>query len=343
MKKDLRNTDKTEIQEWLKDKKEPAFRASQIDHWLWTQPVSDILEMSNLSKTLREALDAEFYLNKLELVHQSEAKDGTLKMAYKLDDDRHVEGVLIPSKSRITACISTQIGCKMGCRFCATGKMGFGRDLTAGEIYMQAWHLNAVSEKKFGSKLSNLVVMGMGEPLDNFQNSMRAINKIMAKNGMGMSHRRITLSTAGLVPEIKKLADTDADVHLSVSLHAANDELRSKLMPINRKYGLKTLAESLQYYHEKTKKRISYEYVLLKGINDSLENAAELAEFTKISPCKINLIEYNPVEGTGYGKSDEKNTQAFMAFLEKRNLIVNLRRSRGKDVDAACGQLANKF
>ncbi len=343
MKKDLRNTDKTEIKGWLKEQGEPVFRIDQIEDWLWRRPVSYISEMSNLSKSLRDKLEQTFYLDRLETVHTLKSKDGTHKMAFGLDDGKHVEGVLIPSKERLTACISTQVGCKMGCKFCATGQMGFGRNLSAGEIYLQAWYLNDLAEKQFGKRLSNIVVMGMGEPLDNFYNTMRAMNRVMDDNGMGMSHRRITLSTVGLVPEIKKLADTGADVHLSVSLHAANDELRMRILPIAAKYKLKDLAESLQYYHQKTKKRISYEYVLLKGVNDSLKNAAELAEFTKITPCKINLIEYNAVEGTGYGKSEENNTQAFMRFLEKRNLVVNLRRSRGGDVDAACGQLANKF
>ncbi|MFO7791163.1 MAG: 23S rRNA (adenine(2503)-C(2))-methyltransferase RlmN [Bacteroidales bacterium] len=343
MKRELRTIKQDEITAWLKEMHEPAFRSSQINEWLWEKAVDDISQMRNLPLLLREKLKKDFYLDSINIKNTLVSRDKTMKLAFKLNDNRYVEGVLIPAEKRVTACISTQVGCRMGCKFCATGKMGFGRNLHVGEIYLQAWKLNALSKEYFGKALSNIVVMGMGEPLDNFQSSTGALKKIIDKKGMGMSPRRITLSTVGLSPEIKKLADTGLDINLSVSLHAANDKLRRELIPIARKYDLDTLAESLQYYFQQTKKRISYEYILFKNINDSLLHAAELSSFTKITACKINLIEYNPVEGTGYDKSEKHDVQGFIRHLDNKNIIVKLRQSRGDDVDAGCGQLANKF
>lgn len=343
MMQELRNTSEAEIKTWLSKQQAPAFRYKQIESWLWQHAVDDITQMQNLPVLLREKLETDFYLDLIEAIKINASNDGSIKVAFSLTDDTYIEGVLIPSGKRITACISTQVGCRLGCKFCATGGMGFTRNLHIGEIYLQAWKLNELSKAHYDRHLSNIVLMGMGEPLDNFENTVSALRKIIDENGMGMSPRRLTLSTAGLAPNIKKLADSGLNIQLSVSLHAADNELRSKLMPINHKYDIHVLAESLQYYHQKTKKRISYEYILFNEINDSVLHAAQLAEFVKITPCKINLIEYNPVKGSGYEKSSEKNTQKFIRYLERKNIVVQLRNSRGDDVNAGCGQLANKF
>jgi 23S rRNA (adenine2503-C2)-methyltransferase len=343
IKNDIRNITLDALQSWLISQGEKSFRAKQIMHWLWKQPVQDFDEMTNLSKTLRNALKSQFLLSQLHVITTQNSSDGTVKTGFRLTDNEFIEGVLIPSRDRVTACISTQVGCRMGCRFCATAGLGFHRNLTAGEIYLQVYQLNQLSLSHYKTHLSNVVIMGMGEPLDNYDAVKTAVHYLTGADGLEMSPRRITLSTAGVADKIKQMADDGLKIKLSISLHAANDNLRSQIMPINNKYNIKVLAESLQYYHSKTNHRIGYEYVLLKRINDLEIHARELAEFTKITPCKINLIEYNPVSGLGYEKSTEESTQRFMKFLEGRNLIVKLRRSRGADVDAACGQLANKF
>lgn len=342
-KPDLRQQTFEQISSWLISRGEKAFRQKQISHWLWQQAVQDFDDMSNLSKSLREKLKEDFSLTQLSILTTQHSSDGTVKTGFKLNDNAFIEGVLIPSQERVTACISTQVGCRMGCKFCATAGLGFSRNLSAGEIFLQVYLLNELSKKTYGNGLSNVVIMGMGEPLDNYEATKLAVQYMTSETGLGMSPRRITLSTCGLSDKIKQMADDGLKIKLSISLHAANDELRRKIMPINNKHKLADLAESLQYYHEKTKHRISYEYVLLKGINDKQSDVKELAEFTKITPCKINLIEYNPVFGLPYEKSSENSTQKFIAYLESKNLIVKLRRSRGADVDAACGQLANKF
>jgi len=342
-KTDIRNLSFEGLKIWLVSQNEKAFRAKQIMHWLWKQPVESFDEMTNLSKSLRDALKSEFFLSQLQLITTQNSKDGTIKVGFRLSDNEFVEGVLIPSKERVTACISTQVGCRMGCKFCATAGLGFHRNLNAGEIYLQVYKLNQIANAQYNTGLSNIVIMGMGEPLDNYDAVKIAVEYLIGEEGLAMSPRRITLSTAGVADKIKKMADDGMKIKLSISLHASNDKLRNQIMPINNKYKLLVLAESLQYYHSKTNHRISYEYVLLKDINDKEIHARELAEFTKITPCKINLIEYNPVSGLKFKKSREDITQKFINFLESRNLIVKLRRSRGADVDAACGQLANKF
>lgn len=343
IKNDLRNISPDALKSWLIAQGEKPFRAKQIMHWLWKQPAQDFDEMTNLSKSLRNALKSEFVLSQLQLITTQNSSDGTVKTGFRLSDNEFIEGVLIPSRERVTACISTQVGCRMGCKFCATAGLGFHRNLTAGEIYLQVYQLNQLSISHYKTHLSNVVIMGMGEPLDNYEAVKTAVQYLSSEDGLEMSPRRITLSTAGVADKIKQMADDGLKIKLSISLHAANDKLRSQIMPINNKHGVRILAESLQYYHSKTNHRIGYEYVLLKNINDQEIHARELAEFTKITPCKINLIEYNPVSGLGFEKSTEESTQKFIKFLESRNLIVKLRRSRGADVDAACGQLANKF
>lgn len=343
MKEDIRQLSLNELKNWLKNNNEPAFRAKQIFHWIWKNALSDFDLMHNLPDKLKQNLKDNFTINDIKDISQLKSKDNTVKAAFALHDGKVVEGVLIPSKDRVTACISTQVGCKMGCSFCATGKMGFSRNLLSGEIFLQAFKLNQISSKIYDKNLSNIVVMGMGEPLDNYDNTTSALRMIMDNYGMNMSHRRITLSTVGLAPAIKKLADSGLNINISISLHTADEQKRSTLIPVNKKYSLSDLAKSLLYYYQKTKKRISYEYILFRDINDSKEDAELLSEFTKITPCKINLIEYNAVDGSNYKKANNKQTAIFMKTLENKNLIVKLRRSKGSDIDAACGQLANKY
>lgn len=321
---------------------EKAFRAKQVHEWLWKKGVAQFSEMRNIPALLKEKLEDSFSINKLKVEDVQKSEDGTIKSAFKLYDGNVVEGVLIPSKNRTTACISTQVGCSLSCAFCATGKLGRIRNLTADEIYDQVTAVMEQSEKFQNKRLANIVYMGMGEPLLNYSETLRSINMIISKDGLGMSPSRITVSTAGIAKMIRKLGDDQVKFNLALSLHAANDKKRSEIMEINNDNSLEELSSALKYFYDKTGSRITFEYILFKDFNDSLEDAAELAEFSKVVPVKINLIEYNAVEGVSYSKADPARTDAFSTFLESKNMIVNVRRSRGKDIDAACGQLANK-
>jgi len=321
---------------------EPKFRANQVYEWLWYKSASNFEEMTNLPKAFRDFLDKNFFIDFLEIIFKQQSKDKTVKFLFQTTDNHNFEGVLIPNKDRVTACISTQVGCPLNCSFCATGKLGFKRNLSVSEIFEQIFQLNKMSEQIFNRKLSNIVVMGMGEPLLNYENTTKALSYISHDNSLHFSPQRITLSTAGEAQGIKKLADDNLKINLSISLHSADNEKRNLIMPINKKYDLDTLKNAISYYHQKTKKRITYEYLLLGGLNDSLEDAKKLTDFTKISPCKINLIEYNPSSESKFTASSKKNTEDFINFIENKNLIVTLRKSKGKDISAACGQLANK-
>ncbi len=331
-----------ELQEFFKEKNEKVFRAKQVFEWIWQKNVASFDDMTNLSKSLRTLLNDNFYLNRIKIDSFQKSKDNTKKIAFKLSDGALIEGVLIPLDNRITACISTQVGCKLGCKFCATGKLGFTRNLLAEEIYDQVVEIRKMAEKEYSLSLTNIVLMGMGEPLLNYENVLKAMNLIISENGMGMSPQRITLSTVGLPDMIKKLADDNVKFHLAVSLHSAINEKRSSIMPINRKHSLEELTKSLVYFNEKTGTRIIFEYLLLEGINDSLSDAKALAEFCKSFPVKLNIIEFNATDDKHFKKSGKETTDTFITFLKSKNLVVNVRRSRGKDIDAACGQLANK-
>jgi 23S rRNA (adenine2503-C2)-methyltransferase len=271
-----------------------------------------------------------------------ESRDGTVKAAFSLHDGNLAEGVFIPSGSRTTACISSQAGCPLGCRFCATGQMGFRRSLSAGEIVDQVRYLDRLSRERKGVPLSNIVYMGMGEPLLNYEAVTESIARLTSPEGMGLSPQRITLSSVGIPKMIRKLADDGARVHFALSLHAATDEKRNQIIPFNRQHPLDELTAALKYYHTTTGKRFTIEYILFRGFNDSQADARDLARFCKSFPVKVNLIEYNPVEGTGQHRPDPESTRKFAAFLESLNMVVNVRRSRGEDIDAACGQLAGK-
>ena len=343
MKKDIREISQEELEQFFLENNQQKFRIKQLNEWLWEKGANSFDQMSSLSKDLRELLNEKFEFKSAKIDQEFKSTDGTIKFSFNLFDDKLVEGVLIPSKKRVTACISSQIGCSLDCTFCATGTMGLSRNLSSSEIFDQVFKLNEESERNYSRSLTNIVFMGMGEPLLNYNNLLKAIHHITSEKGMGISPRRITVSTAGLSKQIMKLADDEVKFNLAISLHSAIDEIRSDLMPINNAINLQTLKESIRYFYEKTNNRVTYEYILFKGINDNLDAARKLAAFCRISPCKVNLIEYNTVDGFDFEKSTEENTEGFIEFLEHRNIIVHLRKSKGKDIDAACGQLVNKL
>ena len=337
----IRQASLQDITNFLVSNGEKAFRAKQIWQWIWQRGVTDFEEMTNLSRTTRELLRQNWYFDCLEPVHIQTATDGTTKTAWKLYDGEIIESVLIPGNQKFTVCVSSQVGCKLGCKFCATGTLGFKRNLTYGEIFNQVTAAKMAADAQ-GFPLSNIVFMGMGEPMLNYDNVLAAIERITAEDGLAMSPYRITVSTAGIPDKIRQLADDGVRFNLAVSLHAAKENIRTSLMPINKAYCLKEVADSLKYFVEKTGTRPTFEYLLLKDINDSLEDAKALALYCRQFPIKINLIEYNNVEGSGFQHSPDKKRDEFVKYLENCNMVVNIRRSKGKDIDAACGQLAAK-
>ena len=339
---DIRQLGLPEIEGFLKSSGEPGFRVKQVFDWLWKKNCRSFDEMTSLSKTTRQKLTCQFKFPVVTLDQEYKSSDGTIKSVFLLEDGMKVEGVLIPTDGRTTACISSQVGCALGCNFCATGKLGFRRNLTSPEIYDQVFLINNQSEKYFGTGISNIVFMGMGEPLLNYSNLCKAIEKITSPDSMGMSPQRLTVSTVGIPKMIRQIADDQAKFHLAISLHAPTNEKRDKIIPLNAKFPLSELTEALKFYHQKTKKRITLEYILFGNFNDSLADAAELARFCKSFPVKINLIEYNQVENSEFRESTQIKIKQFHDFLESKNLVVNIRRSKGKDIDAACGQLALK-
>ncbi len=338
----IRETSLQDITDFLTGHGEKAFRAKQIWQWLWQRGVSDFNEMSNLSKETRELLENTYYFDKLIPCQTQTASDGTVKTSWKLYDNSIIESVLIPGNQKFTVCVSSQVGCKLGCKFCATGTLGFKRNLTAGEIFEQVILAKKAANSQ-GMILSNIVFMGMGEPLLNYDHVLRAIERLTAADGLGMSPYRITVSTAGIPGKIRQLADEGIRFNLAVSLHSAKEITRNSLMPVNKTYSLKDIAESLKYFVEKTGTRPTFEYLLLKDINDRLDDAKALATYCRQFPVKINLIEYNDVGGSGFSHSPDKNRDEFVKFLENCNMVVNIRHSKGKDIDAACGQLAGKI
>jgi 23S rRNA (adenine2503-C2)-methyltransferase len=331
-----------ELQEHLIDLKQQAFRSKQVFEWLWKKNAHSFEEMSNLSIELRKVLNENFFIDFISVQDEQISKDKTIKCAFGIEEGKIIEGVLIPSKSRMTACISSQVGCSLSCAFCATGRLKLLRNLTAGEIVDQVVYLRNQAENRYKTSLTNIVYMGMGEPLLNYKNTLRSVEMLCSDKGMGISPRRITVSTAGIAKMIRKLGDDEVRFNLALSLHAANDEKRNKLMEINETNNLEELSEALIYFHEKTGTRVTFEYIIFKDFNDEIEDAQELAQFCKCVPCKINIIEYNPIDDGQFQQADPQKVIAFANFLEAKNLIVNVRRSRGKDIDAACGQLANK-
>lgn len=338
----IRDLSVEELADYLKANDFPSFRAKQIMDWLWKKNVGSFQEMKNVGKGLQLFLDGHFSINKISIKDQQISKDKTIKCAFEVDKKSVVEGVLIPTNKRTTACISSQVGCSLACTFCATGRLKLLRNLTAGEIYDQVFHLKNEANHRYQKSLSNIVYMGMGEPLLNYKNVLSSIDWICSDDGLGMSPKRITVSTAGISKMIKKLGDDEVRFNLALSLHAANDEKRNKIMEINESNDLESLRDALQYFYEKTNSRVTFEYIIFDGFNDEISDARELADFAKCVPCKINIIEYNPIDGEPFKQAKSEKVDQFASFLEERNMIVNVRRSRGKDIDAACGQLANK-
>ena len=342
-KNNIRSLSLEELKEFFVQQGDKAFRGKQVYEWLWKKSARGFDEMTNLATPTRTLLDEHFCINHVEISDEQKSKDRTIKSAFKLSDNKTVEGVLIPTKSRMTACISSQVGCSLSCKFCATGKLDRLRNLDADEIYDQVFLLNEQAKNNYNQRLSNIVYMGMGEPLLNYRNVVESIEKITSDDGLGMSPKRITVSTAGIAKMIKRLADDEVRFNLALSLHAANDKKRDYIMPINEQNSLDSLSEAMQYFFNKTGIRPTYEYIIFKDFNDEIEDARELAFFTKVTPCKINIIEYNPIDNGEFQQANSDKVDRFVQYLESKNMIVNVRRSRGKDIDAACGQLANKL
>ena len=332
-----------DLESYFQELGQQKFRAKQVYEWLWQKQAHSFEAMTNLSKDLRLKLTEHFSLPALKIDATQYSADGTIKSRFKTFDDHFVEGVLIPTESRQTACVSSQIGCSLSCKFCATGYMERKRNLNFDEIYDEAVLINQQSERVYGKKLSNIVFMGMGEPLLNYKNVLTAIDRITSPDGLAMSPRRITVSTAGVAKMIKQLADDNVRFKLALSLHAANDAKRHEIMPINDTNNIKSLIEALNYFYRQTRNEITFEYILFNNFNDSLKDADELIRIYRQVPSDlVNIIEYNPIDFATFEKPEEQRVQAFMNYLEKHKVNARLRRSRGKDIDAACGQLANK-
>lgn len=341
--RNIRTLSKQEIEEYIDKIGEKKFRASQVYEWLWLKPVQSIDAMTNLSKELRAKLNEDFTLPALSIDTTQQSEDGTVKTRFKTWDNHFIEGVLIPTAERNTACVSSQIGCSLSCKFCATGYIDRKRNLGYDEIYDQVVMINQQTEKAHGKKLSNIVFMGMGEPLLNYKNVLKSIERITSAEGMGMSPKRVTVSTAGVAKQIRQLGDDRVKFKLALSLHAANDAKRHEIMPINDTNNIQSLVDALNHFYKQTKNEITFEYILFNNFNDSLKDADELIKIYRQVPADlVNIIEYNPIDFARFTKPSEEKVDAFMAYLEKNRVNSRLRRSRGKDIDAACGQLANK-
>lgn len=342
MKQDVRKLTFDKLKDYVLETGLPAFRAKQIWEWIWVKSAHNFDEMSNLSLTMRAQLAKDFDILPISVQTDQKSNDGTIKLAFALHDKSLVEGVLIPAEDRMTACVSSQVGCSLSCKFCATGYMDRKRNLDPAEIYDQVVEIDKQAKRHFDVPLSNIVFMGMGEPLLNYKNVLQSIERITATDGLNMSPKRITVSTAGIAKMIIKLADDQVKFNLALSLHAANDVKRNQIMPINETNTLKVLREALLYFYQKTGNQITFEYIVFDNFNDRIEDAEELWHFAKSIPSKINIIEYNPIAEAQYQNTTADKLEQFADFLKSKKLIVNIRRSRGKDIDAACGQLANK-
>lgn len=339
---DIRSLSLEALQQHFITLGEKSFRAKQVYEWLWQKSCISFENMSNISKELRTKLEDKFTINNVTINNSQFSADKTIKNSFKLHDTHLIEGVLIPTTERMTACVSSQVGCSLTCKFCATGYMDRKRNLNPDEIYDQVVLLSQQAQQNYGIPLTNIVYMGMGEPLLNYANVLKSIERITAEDGLGMAAKRITVSTAGIAKMIKKLGDDEVRFNLALSLHAANDTKRNEIMPINEQNSLKALAEALKYFYSKTKSAVTYEYIVFNNFNDELQDAVELAKFCKHIPCKVNIIEYNPISFADFTNAGEDKIDAFAAYLRKQGVITNVRRSRGKDIDAACGQLAVK-
>ena len=347
MKQDIRKTTPAQLKNWLTQQGEQGFRAKQIHEWLWKKSAQSFEQMTNLSLPTRELLNANFEIRPLTVSEEQRSSDGTIKSSFRLFDGNLVEGVLIPAlrnddQDRMTACVSSQVGCSLTCKFCATGYMDRKRNLEAAEIYDQVVAIDRQARQNYDAPLSNIVYMGMGEPLLNYKNVLESVDRITAPDGLGMSPKRITVSTAGIAKMVRQLGDDAVKFNLALSLHAANDQKRDQIMPINESNTLAALGDALGYFYKKTGTRITFEYILFYNFNDTLQDAQELWRFTKRVPAKINIIEYNPIAEANFKNTDPQTLDKFAGYLDSKGVTVNVRRSRGKDIDAACGQLAGK-
>ena len=341
-KKDIRALTKEQLRNFFVANGDKAFRGNQVYEWLWQKRAHTFEDMTNVSKETRAMLEANFVINHIIVDTLQRSEDGTVKNAVRLHDDLIVESVLIPTETRTTACVSSQVGCSLDCNFCATARLKRMRNLEPGEIYDQVAAIDNESRLYYDRPLSNIVFMGMGEPLMNYPNVMKAIDMITSNEGLGISPKRITVSTSGIPKMIKKMADDEVKFKLAVSLHSAVEEIRNEIMPFTKNFPLTDLRESLEYWYRKTKSKVTYEYVVWKGINDDKKSIDALVKFCKYVPCKVNLIEYNPIDDGIFQQASEEATNAYINALAKSNIVAKVRRSRGKDIDAACGQLANK-
>ena len=341
-KKDIRALTKEQLREFFEKQGDKAFRGNQVYEWLWSKGAHTFEDMTNLSKETRLMLEDNFVINHIKVDVMQRSSDGTVKNAVRLHDDLIVESVLIPTKTRTTACVSSQVGCSLDCKFCATSRLKRMRNLNPDEIYDQVVAIDRESRLYFDRPLSNIVFMGMGEPLMNYNNVLKAIEKITSPEGLAMSPKRIVVSTSGVPKMIKKMADDNVKFKLAVSLHSAIDEVRTSIMPFNTTFPLADLREALVYWYEKTKNRITYEYVVWDGINDKRKDVDALVQFCKFAPSKVNIIEYNPIDDGEFQQARSEAIDMYKNVLEDNNITVTIRRSRGKDIDAACGQLANK-
>jgi len=341
-KKDIRALTKEQLRTFFVKQGDKAFRGNQVYEWLWQKSAHTFEDMTNISKETRKMLEDNFVINHIQVSTMQRSNDGTIKNAVRLHDGLIVESVLIPTATRTTACVSSQVGCSLDCKFCATARLKRMRNLNPDEIYDQVVAIDNESRLYHNRPLSNIVFMGMGEPLMNYNNVIKAIDKITSPEGLGMSPKRITVSTSGIPKMIKKMADDNVKFNLAVSLHSAIDEVRTAIMPFNETFPLSDLREALEYWYTKTKRKISYEYVVWKGVNDTQKDIDAFVKFCKYVPSKVNIIEYNPIDDGEFQQATNEALENYINTLEKNRIVVNVRRSRGKDIDAACGQLANK-
>ena len=342
-KNDIRSLTLDELTSFFQKNDMPSYKAKQVYEWLWKKSCLSFDEMTNISLETRKLLKNKFVINHINIDRFQKSNDGTIKNAIALFDDLFVESVLIPTKNRTTACVSSQVGCSLDCEFCATSKMDRIRNLNPDEIYDQVATINSQSLNYYGKPLSNIVFMGMGEPLLNYNNVIEGIKKITSKDGLGMSPKRITVSTSGISKMIIKMADDNVKFNLAVSLHSAIEKTRNEIMPFTKKFPLNDLKQAIKHWYSKTKKIVTYEYIVWNNINDDDEHINALVDFCKFSPSKVNLIEYNSTENSLFNSASDNIIDRYIDALEKNKIPVTIRKSRGKDIDAACGQLANKL
>ncbi len=341
-KKDIRALSKQQLRDFFVTNGDQSFRGNQVYEWLWSKGAHSFEDMTNISKETRTTLEANFVINHIKVDTMQRSSDGTVKNAVRLHDGLVVESVLIPTNTRTTACVSSQVGCSLDCNFCATARLKRMRNLDPAEIYDQVIAIDKESKLYYNHPLSNIVFMGMGEPLMNYNNVLKAIDMITSPEGLGMSPKRITVSTSGVSKMIKKMADDEVKFKLAVSLHSAIEDTRNKIMPFTKNFPLTELREALEYWYSKTKSKITYEYVVWKDINDDKTSIDALVKFCKYVPCKVNLIEYNPIDDGEFQQASPEAINSYIKALEAHGIVAKVRRSRGKDIDAACGQLANK-